>query len=67
MIINYKSIKMKKIFVMRSLLLMTTLFIVSCNNSGGVWLGEGDSNGKAYMFGSQSEIESIMGLSLIHI
>jgi hypothetical protein len=42
---------------------MTTLFIVSCNNSGGVWLGEGDSNGKAYMFGSQSEIESIMGLA----
>ena len=48
---------------MRSLLLITTLFIVSCNNSGGVWLGEGDSNGKAYMFGSQSEIESIMGLA----
>ena len=63
MIINYKSIKMKNIYVMRSLLLMTTLFIVSCNNSGGVWLGEGDSNGKAYMFGSQSEIESIMGLA----
>jgi hypothetical protein len=54
---------MKNIYVMRSLLLMTTLFIVSCNNSGGVWLGEGDSNGKAYMFGSQSEIESIMGLA----
>ena len=63
MIINYKSIKMKNIYVMRSLLLITTLFIVSCNNSGGVWLGEGDSNGKAYMFGSQSEIESIMGLA----
>ena len=63
MIINYKSIKMKNIYIMRSLLLMTTLFIVSCNNSGGVWLGEGDSNGKAYMFGSQSEIESIMGLA----
>ena len=42
MIINYKSIKMKNIYIMRSLLLMTTLFIVSCNNSGGVWLGEGD-------------------------
>ena len=54
---------MKNIYIMRSLLLMTTLFIVSCNNSGGVWLGEGDSNGKAYMFGSQSEIESIMGLA----
>ena len=54
---------MKNIYVMRSLLLITTLFIVSCNNSGGVWLGEGDSNGKAYMFGSQSEIESIMGLA----
>jgi hypothetical protein len=54
---------MKNIYIMRSLLLITTLFIVSCNNSGGVWLGEGDSNGKAYMFGSQSEIESIMGLA----
>ena len=63
MIINFKPIKMKNIYVMRSLLLITTLFIVSCNNSGGVWLGEGDSNGKAYMFGSQSEIESIMGLA----
>ena len=54
---------MKNINLKRSLLLIITVFIFSCNKSGGVWLGEGDSSGKTYMFGTQTEIESIMGLS----
>jgi len=54
---------MKNIYLKWLLLLIITIFIFSCNKSGGVWLGEGDSSGNTYVFGTQTEIESIMGLS----
>ena len=37
--------------------------LVSCKNDGGVWLGEGESNGRSYLFGTESEIELLKGLA----
>jgi hypothetical protein len=54
---------MKNIYIMRSLLLITTLLIVSCNNSGGVWLGEGENSGKPYTFGSKQDIMTLQNLA----
>jgi hypothetical protein len=54
---------MKNIYIMRSLLLMTTLLIVSCNSSGGVWLGEGENSGNPYTFGSEQDIMTLQKLA----
>ncbi|MDA8818880.1 hypothetical protein N9N15_01295 [Flavobacteriaceae bacterium] len=54
---------MKNIYIMKSLLLITTLLIVSCNNSGGVWLGEGENSGKPYTFGSEQDIMTLQKLA----
>ena len=48
---------------MRSLLLITTLLIVSCNSSGGVWLGEGENSGNPYTFGSEQDIMTLQKLA----
>ena len=48
---------------MRSLLLITTLLIVSCNNSGGIWLGEGENSGKPYTFGPEQDIMTLQKLA----
>ena len=54
---------MKNIYIMRSLLLITTLLIVSCNSSGGVWLGEGENSGNPYTFGSEQDIMTLQKLA----
>ena len=48
---------------MRSLLLITTLLIVSCNNSGGIWLGEGENSGNPYTFGPEQDIMTLQKLA----
>ena len=42
---------------------LISFFLVACDNSGGVWLGEGESNGKSYTFGNQTEIETLQNLA----
>ena len=52
---------MKKfIFIFSALISITFL---SCQNDGGVWLGEGDSYGKSYTFGTQTEIDNLQDLA----
>ena len=47
-----------------TLLILIILFpIVSCNNSGGVYLGESENYGKSYRFGTQEEIDMLQKLA----
>ena len=42
---------------------LISFLLAACNNSGGVWLGEGESKGKSYTFGNQTEIETLQNLA----
>ena len=52
---------MKKYIFIFSTLISISFF--SCQNDGGVWLGEGDSYGKSYTFGTQAEIDNLQDLA----
>lgn len=57
---------MKSILKLRinTLLCATSLLLCySCQNTGGVWLGEGDNSGKTYQFGSPEEMSNLKGLA----
>jgi hypothetical protein len=42
---------------------LISFLLAACNNSGGVWLGEGESKDKSYTFGNQTEIETLHNLA----
>ena len=52
---------MKNYIFIFSTLIAISFF--SCQNDGGVWLGEGDSYGKSYTFGTQAEIDNLQDLA----
>jgi hypothetical protein len=45
------------------IMLLCTFFVYSCKNDGGIWLGEGESSGKSYVFGDNKDIDNIQGLA----
>ena len=47
------------LFTNSTKLFLISFLLAACNNSGGVWLGEGESKGKSYTFGNQTEIETL--------
>ena len=61
-IINHKSIKMN-FFTNSIKVFLLSFLLAACDNSGGVWLGEGESKGKSYTFGNQTEIETLHNLA----
>ena len=52
---------MKKYIFIFSTLISISFF--SCQNGGGVRLGEGDGYGKSYTFGTQAEIDNLQDLA----
>ena len=57
---------MKKRTQLYEVAVMAILYLTvlsSCTNSGGVWLGEGEANGKAYTFGTPSETEMLQAIA----
>ena len=44
-------------------LLLVFGFTTSCQNTGGLWLGEGDNKGKSYTFGSSDDNQRLLDLA----
>ena len=65
-ITNHKSIKMKKLMKLISNAIKCTIAITllySCQNTGGVWLKDGDNSGKTYQFGNPEDLTNLEELA----
>ena len=55
---------MKTSFYAKAIALLLVFgFTTSCQNTGGLWLGEGDNKGKSYTFGSSEDNQRLLDLA----
>lgn len=55
--------KRTRLYEVAVIAILYVTVLSSCTNSGGVWLGEGEANGKAYTFGTPSETEMLQAIA----
>ena len=55
--------KRTRVYRVAAMAVLCLTVLSSCTSSGGVWLGEGEANGKAYTFGTPTETEMLQALA----